>query len=51
MVALDLFYGKVKFGHLGFCMGKRQSCGFMLNYYSQPMTFKVDICNHLKELL
>ena len=29
VVDLDLFYGKVKFGHLGFCIGKRQDCGFI----------------------
>ena len=32
---LDLFYGKVKFGYLGFSMGKSENSGFFGNYYSQ----------------
>ena len=32
-VDLDLFYGKVKFGPLCFCMGKRKNNGFFRNYY------------------
>ena len=31
-VYLDLFYGKVKFGPLCFCMGKRWNNGFFGNY-------------------
>ena len=31
-VDLDLFYGKVKFGPLCFCMGKRLNNGFFRNY-------------------
>ena len=31
-VDLDLFYGKVKFGPLCFCMGKRLNNGFFGNY-------------------
>ena len=31
-VDLDLFYGKVKFGPLRFCMGKRWNIGFFRNY-------------------
>ena len=26
---LDLFYGKVKFGYLGFSMGKSENSGFL----------------------
>ena len=29
---LDLFYGKVKFGNLGFSIGKSESSGFFRNY-------------------
>ena len=32
---LDLFYGKVKFGNLGFSMGKGENSGFFRNYCSQ----------------
>ena len=28
MSDLDLFYGKLKFGYLGFSMGKRENSGF-----------------------
>ena len=31
---LDLFYGKVKFGNLGFSMGKSEISGFFRNYCS-----------------
>ena len=31
-VEFDLFYGKVKFGPLCFCMGKRYNSGFFRNY-------------------
>ena len=31
-VDLDLFYGRVKFSPLCFCMGKRQNNGFFRNY-------------------
>ena len=33
-VDLDLFYAKVKFGHIGFCMGKRENYLFFGNYCS-----------------
>ena len=29
---LDLFYGKVKFGNLGFSMGKSENSGFFRKY-------------------
>ena len=29
---LDLFYGKVKFGNLGFSIGKSENSGFFRNY-------------------
>ena len=32
--ALDLFYGKVKFGNLGFSIGKSEKSGFFRNYRS-----------------
>ena len=32
---LDLFYGKVKLGHIGFSMGKSENSGFFRNYCSQ----------------
>ena len=32
---LDLFYGKVKFGNLGFSIGKSENSGFFRNYCSQ----------------
>ena len=32
---LGLFNGKVKFGNLGFSMGKREKSGFFSNYCSQ----------------
>ena len=34
---LDLFYGKVKFGNLGFSMGKSENSGFFLKLL-QPVT-------------
>ena len=33
-VDLDLFYAKVKFGHIGFCMGKTENYLFFGNYCS-----------------
>ena len=33
-VDLDLFYGKVKFGPLCFCMGKGKTMDFFRNYWS-----------------
>ena len=32
---LDLFYGKVEFGSIGFSVGKSENSGFFRNYYSQ----------------
>ena len=34
LVDLDLFYAKVKFGHIGFCMGKSENYLFIRNYCS-----------------
>ena len=31
---LDLFYGKVKFGNLGFSIGKSENSGFFRNHWS-----------------
>ena len=31
-LTLDLFYGKVKFGNLGFSIGKSENSGFFRNY-------------------
>ena len=45
MVDLDLFYSKVKFGHLGLCMGKRQSVDFSEAIVAYDI--EVDICNQL----
>ena len=36
-VTFDLFYGKVKFGYLGFSMGKSENCGFFQKLL-QPVT-------------
>ena len=33
-MTMTLFYSKVKFGHLGFSMGKSEKHGFFLNYCS-----------------
>ena len=33
-VDLDPFYAKVKFGHIGFCMGKSKTCLFFWNHCS-----------------
>ena len=40
---LDLFYGKVKFGNLGFSMGKSENSGFFRNYWSQTRVLKVKV--------
>ena len=32
---LDIFYGKVKFGNLGFSKGKSENSGIFRNYCSQ----------------
>ena len=37
-VDLDLFYGKVKFGNLGFSIGKSENCWF--SEHLQPVTWK-----------
>ena len=34
-VDLDIFYGKVKFGNLGFSIGKSKNIGFFRNFCSQ----------------
>ena len=40
LVDLDLFYAKVKFGHIGCCMGKSENYILFGNYCShRPQTF------------
>ena len=34
LVGLDLFYAKVKFGHIGFCMRKSENYLFFGNFCS-----------------
>ena len=48
LVDLDLFYGKVKFGHK-LLYGKKAELWIYVKLL-QPMTFKVDICSHLNRL-
>ena len=43
LIDLYLFYSKVKSGHLGFCMGKRQTVHFSEAVVAYEV--KVDICN------
>ena len=39
-VDLDLFYAKVKFGHIGFCMGKSENYILFGNCYShRPLSW------------
>ena len=40
LVDLDLFYVKVKFGHIGFCMGKSENYLFFLKLL-QPWVSKL----------
>ena len=35
-VDLDLFYAKIKFGYIGFCMGKSKNYVLFGNYLLQP---------------
>ena len=44
----DLFYGKVKFGNLGFSIGKSENSGFFRNYCSN---LKVGRSRHLIEYM
>ena len=46
-VDLDPFYAKVKFGHIGFCMGKSENYLFFRNYCS----LKVKTCFSQKQLV
>ena len=47
LVDLDLFYSKIKVGHLGFCMSKRQTVDFSEAIVAHDI--KVDICNELND--
>ena len=47
-VDVDLFYDKVKFGPLCFCMGKRKNNGFFRNYCS---LYKIGRCSQLNEYM
>ena len=46
---LDLFYGKVKFGNLGFSMGKSENSGFFRKYC--PSDLKVGRRRQLVEVI
>ena len=49
MIGLDLFYAKVKFGHIGFCMGKRE-----ILYYLEtitPLGLKVGLSVQINKLI
>ena len=52
-VLLSLFLctlvAQVKFGHLGFCMGKRETVDFSDSFAA--CCIKVDLCSQLNELL
>ena len=45
----NLIYSKVKFGHLGFCMEKRQTVDFSEAIIAYDI--KCDICNQLHDFL
>ena len=46
---LDLFYGKVKFGNLGFSMGESENSGFSESNAASDL--KVDRCRQLIEFM
>ena len=46
---LDLFYGKFKFGNLGFSMGKSENIGFSESVAASDL--KVGICRQLIEVM
>ena len=48
-VDLDLFYGKVKFGNLGFSIGKFENSGFLETI--EACDLKVGRCRQLIELM
>ena len=48
-VDLDLFYGKVKFGNLGFSIGKSENSGFSENIAACDL--KVGRCRQLVEFM
>ena len=48
-IDLDLFYARVKFGHLCFCMGKRKIIYFMKIIAAHDL--KVDRCIELNDLM
>ena len=47
-VDLDLFYGKVKFGNLGFSIGKSENCWFFRTFaaFDLKPTEKMNICEY-----
>ena len=47
-VDLDLFYGKVKFGNLGFSIGKSENCWFFRTFAACDLkpTEKMNICEY-----
>ena len=47
LVDLDLFYSKVKFGHLGVCIGKMQKVDFSKTIVAYDI--KIDIYNQLND--
>ena len=48
MFDLDLFYGNVKFGHLGFWYGKKAKLDFSDSFVACDI--KVDLGNYLNKL-
>ena len=47
---LDLFYGKVKFGNIGFYIGKSENYGFFENYCSlRPEKWYMQTTNGVDE--
>ena len=49
---LDLFYGKVKFGNLGFSIGKSEKSGFFRNYCSlRPERWLMQTTNWANEVM
>ena len=50
-VDLDTFYAKVKFGDIGFCMGKIENCLFFFLETVAALGLKVAIIIQLNELM
>ena len=45
LIDLDLFYSKVKFSHLGFCMGKRQNSEFSDSVVACDIKVDLSVCS------